>query len=86
MPNRPRRPLPARLDRQAASLAGVRNSCRRRSKPGRLTFCAENIDGYYLARVGVRDFAAGKQAQVALMAGWNLDEGSYRPFSPRATR
>ena len=48
-------------------------------KPGQLRF-APNIDGYYLPESVSAIFAAGKQAQVALMAGWNLDEGSYRPF------
>ncbi len=41
---------------------------------------APNIDGYYLPDSVAAIFAAGKQAQVPLLAGWNLDEGSYRAF------
>jgi para-nitrobenzyl esterase len=42
-----------------------------------------NIDGYYLTESVAATFAAGKQAQVPLLAGWNLDEGSYRTFFAR---
>jgi para-nitrobenzyl esterase len=48
-------------------------------KAGQIRF-APNIDGYYLPESVAAIFAAGKQAQVPLMAGWNLDEGSYRQF------
>ncbi len=48
-------------------------------KAGELRF-APNIDGYYLPESVAAIFAAGKQAQVPLLAGWNLDEGSYRSF------
>jgi para-nitrobenzyl esterase len=41
---------------------------------------APNVDGYYLPESAAAIFAAGKQAQVPLMAGWNLDEGSYDSF------
>ena len=36
-----------------------------------------NIDGYFLAETVQEIFAAGKQAHVPLLAGWNLDEGHY---------
>jgi para-nitrobenzyl esterase len=48
-------------------------------KAGQIRF-APNIDGYYLTEPVAATFAAGKQAQVPLLAGWNLDEGSYRTF------
>ena len=48
-------------------------------KAGEMRF-APNIDGYYLPESVASIFAAGKQAQVPLMAGWNLDEGSYKSF------
>jgi para-nitrobenzyl esterase len=41
---------------------------------------APNVDGYYLPESVADIFAAGKQAQVPLLGGWNLDEGSYRAF------
>jgi len=41
---------------------------------------APNIDGYYLPESVAAIFAAGKQAQVPLLAGWNLDEGNSRGF------
>ena len=41
---------------------------------------APNIDGYYLPESVAAIFAAGKQAQVPLLAGWNLDEGNYKTF------
>jgi para-nitrobenzyl esterase len=48
-------------------------------KAGQVRF-APNIDGYYLTESVAATFAAGKQALVPLLAGWNLDEGSYRTF------
>jgi para-nitrobenzyl esterase len=39
-----------------------------------------NIDGYFLPASVPEIFAAGKQSQVALLAGWNADEGSWRTF------
>ena len=36
-----------------------------------------NIDGYFLTESLPATFAAGKQAQVPLMAGWNADEASF---------
>jgi para-nitrobenzyl esterase len=41
---------------------------------------APNIDGYFLPESVPEIFAAGRQAHVPLLAGWNLDEGSYRQF------
>jgi para-nitrobenzyl esterase len=35
------------------------------------------IDGYFLPESAREIFAAGKQAHVPLLAGWNTDEGSY---------
>ncbi len=48
-------------------------------KAGQIRF-APNVDGYYLPETVSAIFAAGKQAQVPLLAGWNLDEGNYRSF------
>lgn len=36
-----------------------------------------NVDGYFLPESVEAIFSAGKQSHVALLAGWNLDEGSY---------
>ena len=33
-----------------------------------------NLDGYFLAEDVAKTFAAGKQAHVPLLAGWNADE------------
>ncbi len=38
---------------------------------------APNIDGYFLPRSVREIFASGKQSHVALLAGWNHDEGGY---------
>jgi para-nitrobenzyl esterase len=37
-----------------------------------------NVDGYFLPESVQAIFAAGKQAHVPLLAGWNLDEGEYQ--------
>jgi para-nitrobenzyl esterase len=37
-----------------------------------------NIDGYFLPDSVAAIFAAGKQARVPLLAGWNADEQTYR--------
>jgi para-nitrobenzyl esterase len=37
-----------------------------------------NIDGYFLPQSAEAIFAAGKQNHVALLAGWNADEGDYQ--------
>lgn len=37
---------------------------------------APNIDGFFLPESIAAIFAAGKQSQVPLLAGWNADEGS----------
>ena len=43
-----------------------------------------DIDGYFLTEPVPATFAAGKQNDVALMAGWNHDEGSFEiAFSPQ---
>ncbi len=39
-----------------------------------------NIDGYFFPESPEAIYAAGKQNHVALLAGWNLDEGSYQDF------
>ncbi len=38
------------------------------------------IDGYFLTEDVREIYAAGKQAHVPLLAGWNADEGNYRSF------
>ncbi len=35
------------------------------------------VDGYFLPKSAREIFAAGEQAHVPLLAGWNTDEGSY---------
>ncbi len=39
-----------------------------------------NVDGYLFTEEPTLTYAAGRQAQVPLLAGWNADEGSYRTF------
>ncbi len=41
---------------------------------------APNIDGYFLPEEVPAIFAAGKQAHVPLLAGWNHDEGGFKSF------
>ncbi len=38
------------------------------------------IDGYFFPSDARTIFNAGKQSHVALLAGWNRDEGNYRAF------
>jgi para-nitrobenzyl esterase len=38
----------------------------------------QSIDGYFLPRPAPAIFAAGKQNDVPLLAGWNRDEGSFQ--------
>jgi len=47
------------------------------SKAGAFRF-GPNIDGYLLPMDVSAIFAAGQQARVTLLAGWNADEGNYR--------
>ena len=39
-----------------------------------------NIDGYFLPASPESIYEAGKQNHVALLAGWNTDEGNYNEF------
>ena len=39
-----------------------------------------NVDGYFLPENASAIYAAGKQVHVALLAGWNADEGSAAGF------
>lgn len=54
-------------------------------KPGPLGFAfGPDIDGYFLPESVPGIFAAGKQNDVSLLAGWNHDEGSFQiAFSPQ---
>jgi para-nitrobenzyl esterase len=54
-------------------------------KPGPQAFSFwPDVDGYFLPESVPAIFAAGKQNDVALLAGWNHDEGSYEiAFSPQ---
>jgi para-nitrobenzyl esterase len=52
------------------------------SKRGAPRF-APIVDGYYLPDSPAAIYAAGKQNHVPLLAGWNLDEGSYRQIFMR---
>ena len=44
-----------------------------------------NIDGYFLPEPPSAIFAAGRQNDVPLLAGWNKDEGSYELGSDKPT-
>jgi para-nitrobenzyl esterase len=39
-----------------------------------------NIDGYFFPESPAEIYAKGEQAHVALLAGWNHDEGNYHQF------
>ncbi|HKS68244.1 MAG TPA: carboxylesterase/lipase family protein [Candidatus Acidoferrales bacterium] len=39
-----------------------------------------NVDGYFFPEDPHAIYAAGKQARVPLLAGWNQDEGNYEAF------
>ncbi len=39
-----------------------------------------NVDGYFFPESPVEIYAKGNQAHVALLAGWNHDEGNYHMF------
>ena len=39
-----------------------------------------NVDGYFLPEDSAAIYGAGKQAHVALLAGWNADEQDYKAF------
>ena len=39
-----------------------------------------NIDGYFFPESPAEVYASGKQAHIALLAGWNHDEGNYHGF------
>ncbi|MDP9338992.1 MAG: carboxylesterase family protein [Acidobacteriota bacterium] len=39
-----------------------------------------NIDGYFMPADAYEIYAAGKQARIPLLAGWNRDEGNYHGF------
>ncbi|HEY3853739.1 MAG TPA: carboxylesterase family protein [Verrucomicrobiae bacterium] len=38
------------------------------------------IDGYFFPSDAISIFAAGKQSHVALLGGWNRDEGNYKGY------
>jgi len=48
-------------------------------KVPRETF-SQDIDGYFLPTDCMSIFASGDQSHVALLAGWNKDEGNYKTF------
>ena len=48
--------------------------------PGAFAF-GPDVDGYFLPESAPAIFAAGKQNDVALLAGWNHDEGSFEVVS-----
>jgi para-nitrobenzyl esterase len=46
------------------------------AKPGAARF-AVDIDGYFFPKSPITIFAAGEQAKVPLLVGWNSEEGNY---------
>lgn len=46
-------------------------------KPGAVRFPV-TVDGYFFPKSPVQIYAAGEQAHVPLLAGWNSEEGNYR--------
>lgn len=61
------RAIPAAELLQAASIPGAFNAL-------------ATVDGYFLPKLPVEIFAAGEQAQVPLLAGWNSAEIPYQAF------
>ena len=56
-------------------------------KPGPDAFdFGPDVDGYFLPESAPAIFAAGKQNDVPLLAGWNHDEGSFDVVSNRKNR
>lgn len=47
------------------------------SRPGNARFPVA-VDGYFFPKAPLQIFAAGEQAHVPLLAGWNSEEGGYR--------
>ena len=46
---------------------------------GETTRFSPVVDGYFLPESPAAIFAAGKQNDVPMLAGWNRDEGGYDP-------
>ena len=44
-----------------------------------------NFDGYFLPQVPAEIYAAGQQARVPLLAGWNSEESSWRSLTRQPT-
>lgn len=42
-----------------------------------------DVDGYFFAQSPAETYAAGRQAHVPLLAGWNSEESSWRALTPR---
>ena len=55
------------------------------SYPGGSFSFGPDIDGYFLPQSLFEIFAAGKQNDVPLMAGWNRDEGDFNPTEAKPT-
>lgn len=69
----------------AASLADLRampvaTLLEATAKPGVGRFPV-TVDGYFFPRSPVEIYAAGEQAKVPLLAGWNSEEGNYRSIT-----
>ena len=47
-------------------------------KGGSTVRFAPNVDGYFFPEAPSKIFVEGRQAMVPLLAGWNMDESSYR--------
>jgi len=43
-------------------------------------YFSQDVDGYFLPEFCDSICAAGKQSHIALLAGWNKDEGNFRTF------
>ena len=41
------------------------------------------VDGYFFSESPAQAYAAGRQARVPLLAGWNSEESSWRSLTPR---
>jgi para-nitrobenzyl esterase len=69
----------------AASLAALRampaeQLLEETAKPGLSRFSVD-VDGYFLPKSPVQIYAAGEQAKVPLLVGWNSEENNYRSIT-----
>ena len=61
---------------RAAKAATLLEATRKACEAGDCELLSPNVDGYFLPQPVPQIYAAGKQAHIPLLAGWNRDEGT----------